>query len=106
MIIKKNREINTIYFLSIFIFLNLIYLSHFLNPKPFFSLFFFFQSFIQCSIEAICFYVFAIFFNRIETRAFLFLYIGLSFTALLSHIIDFTTIRLLDAPFSYVYKYF
>src|SRR3990167_4443473 len=106
MLLGKYREINTIYFLSIYVFLLFIYLFPFFSKSVPFSVYFFTESVIQSTIEALVFYYFALFLYLFKQKTIFLCYIGCSFVIFLLHLVDFTTSRLLDASFSYVYKFF
>jgi len=97
------KEFNTLYFTLYSIVILAMTLSHFcLWQSP---LFFFLQAIGQALLETGVLISIAIALNRWAPRWVFFTYISSTFTILLLHFVDFTTIRLLDVSIAYPMKF-
>lgn len=97
------KEFNTLYFSLYSLVILTMTLSHFcLWQSP---LFFFLQATGQALLETAVLISIAIALNRWAPRWIFYTYISSTFTILLLHFIDFTTIRILDVSIAYPMKY-
>lgn len=94
-------RVNTIYFSFFLMGVLSMSLAH-LGNAP---LFFFLQALGQAFLEVGVFLWLALAFNRWTPRWLFHCFIGFSFAILLIHFVDFTVLRLMDTPISFMVKY-
>ena len=105
----EKKEINYLYFSLLLFFISLFALIHFLFlERPLFGipLFFLIHSLGQGLLEVGIFVLTAYLLNRWAPVWLYSIFVSLSFTFLLYHFTDFTMIRILDTPISYLFKFF
>ncbi len=101
---EKKEEINIIYF-GIFLFLLLIMTLFPFSQKEGIPLFFLIHALGQVLLEAGAFFLLAFALNRWAPRWLFQTFIGFSFAILVLHFTDFTILRLMDTPVSYIFNY-
>jgi membrane-anchored protein YejM (alkaline phosphatase superfamily) len=104
----KKDSMNPLYFACFLGCLLTMHLSHFFlwgtlwAPIP---LFFFLQTLGQAVLEVSALYLLAYLLKQYAPRSVFYAFIGLSFSLLLLHFVDFNLVRLMDASLSYPMKY-
>ncbi len=104
----EKHEINYLYFSIFFVAISTFSLSHFLfleQPVSGIRLFFLLYAACQAFLEVWTFILIAYILKRWAPSWAFFSFIAFSFMLLLVHFTDFTLLRLMDAPISYLFKF-
>ncbi len=106
---NKHHEINYLYFSFLLLVLTLLTAPYFFKEEtPLLGVHLFFLLYaLGQSLMEVCFFVLVTCLLKQWTHRWVFYsFIGLSFTALLAHYVDFTLLRLMDTSFSYLFPFF
>ncbi|MBI5272398.1 MAG: sulfatase-like hydrolase/transferase [Chlamydiia bacterium] len=107
-LLLEKVEFNYLYFSILFVFLCSLSVSHFLfvdNPLLGIRLFFLFYSLGQALLETWGCILIAYLLKRFAPRWLFFTFVACFFGLCVLHFTDFTMLRILDAPVSYLFKF-
>ena len=101
----KKTPFNYLYFLILFLFLISLNIRHFFTLEKHLSTLFLLYAIGQALFEISSFILILALIKKLGLKWLQFIFIAFSFVLCLVHFTDFTMIRLIDAPVSYLFKF-